>query len=434
MVQSRGFFLRMNNVRRGPKGIFEFRKAVPAALREAVGKWEWKQSLKTSDEAVAMLRARKLERAIAAQVENLKASLNGPGALTALNEAKRLIADLGPITTDLRLVADDLILQREGYDRLEDFLEDEANPRKEVVANALALAQGEEVRIGFKLSDALKLYLKDRGFDHKAELERKRQVNDLIAHLKADKDIEKVNRVEARSYMEKLVKDGYAPGSVNKQINSLKAMFTLALRELESDRINPWAGLKAKDDEAEKDKRRPFTLDEAKLVLSKLATCNDQLRRIGILTAYTGARLSEIRGLDASEVRGGSILIQPNAHRRLKNKSSKRVVPLFGPALEAVKGLPEKGPLFPKYASNKNSASQSLMAMLRNRAGIKDGKATWHSWRHLVKDLFRNANVDKETRDRLMGHSAGDVAFNYGAGPELEHLRAELERALKPLL
>lgn len=433
-ANGRGVFIHMKNVRRGARGIFEFRKAVPPALRELVGKWEWKQSLDTSDEAVAIVKARKLERAIAAEVAGHKAKLLPQGALEALTEARRIVAEFGSYPSDLHDVVQDRILSKEGYDRLEEFVGDAANPRHEVISSALALAQGDEVRPTLRLSDAVKLYVKDRAFDRKADLERNRQVDDLIAYLKEDRDVEKVSRFEARAYMERLTKQGYAPGSVNKQLRALQAMFTLAYRELESERANPWSSLKAKDDEAEGDKRNPFTLAQAVLVLRKLDTCNDQLRRIGIVTAFTGARLNEVAGLDATELREGTIYIQPNAHRKLKTKTSKRAVPLVGPALEAMKGLPKQGPLFPTYAGKSDIASAALMKMLRDRAKLADGKLTWHSWRHLIKDLMRNAKVAPDTQDRLLGHSGQGISFNYGSGPDLPHMREELNRALMPLI
>jgi integrase len=169
---------------------------------------------------------------------------------------------------------------------------------------------------------------------------------------------------------------------------------------------------------------------------------NTDLRRIGLITAFTGARLAEICGLDAADVSHAvisSINIRPNAHRILKTKSSTRVVPLVGPALDAIKAACEdhrSGPLFPRYArpGGPDAPSAALMKMLRTKAKIEDDKLTWHSWRHTMKDLMRNAGIDRELQDRILGHAGTGVSFNYGKGRDIGLLHDLMARALAPLV
>ena len=56
---------------------------------------------------------------------------------------------------------------------------------------------------------------------------------------------------------------------------------------------------------------------------------------------------------------------------------------------------------------------------------VTDDKAkVVHSLRGNLKDLLRDAGVNKETNDFITGHGSGDVAGKYGSGPSLK-VRAE---------
>ena len=356
-----------------------------------------------------------------------------------MESARGIAAEVDAVLPDWS-IAQDHILAKHGIDDIEELAlrlrKSPNDPKLKAISKALSIVQGDKVKVALTLKDALKLYLKTRKLDRKAELERNRIMDDLISHLRGDRPIEDVTRIEARSYMDKLINTGQAAGTVNKQLGFLQAMFTTAYREMESAKANPWAGLKVDDGELDKEKRNPFTLQQAKAVIPKIDTCNEELKFIGIITAFSGARLSEIVGLDAADVdlKAGTVTIQANAHRRLKNKSSKRTIPAIGPALEALRRLPTTGPLFPRYAGKADTVSAALMKMLRTRAKITDEKLTWHSWRHLAKDLMREAGVSHDNQLRLLGHAGEGVSFNYGKGVLMAQLRADMEKAYAPLL
>jgi integrase len=72
------------------------------------------------------------------------------------------------------------------------------------------------------------------------------------------------------------------------------------------------------------------------------------------LLGETGCRLAEIVGLrlDDIDLENGLIHIRPNSARRLKNKTSERVVPLVGyakPAIEQALAQADDEWLFPQY-------------------------------------------------------------------------------------
>ena len=176
---------------------------------------------------------------------------------------------------------------------------------------------------------------------------------------------------------------------------------------------------------------------------------NGELRDILVLLICTGARLSEITGLEIvdlqpSQFSGGPpcVWIRPNATRPLKTMSSRRRVPLIGPALQtaqdalarpASEGRTE-GPLFPRYGRNGggDAASQALMKFLR-RIGITDRRKVVHSIRHSVKQGLRDVGCPKEVRDAIQGHSAGDVAETYGSGYGVRKTAGWLGSAIEAL-
>jgi site-specific recombinase XerD len=440
----------MTNIQRTKSGIYRYRKVVPSDLRDAIGKSEILKTLDTKDERIALLRAMPLDK----QYDELFSKLRSErgkalGELESYERARELVAALGPYPHELRFVAADLIAQREGYASLEEW-EDKAlrNSAFEMVSKAVAMAQGSKVALQLTIRDALKLYLRDRsdkGQDNRTKFEkdRERSIEPLIAHLGADKFVGDVSRIEARSYFD-AVKTQFKPETVNKEIYLFKAVFAAAFRESELEKTNPWDGLRAYDDVPDRDKRNPFTLEQGRTVIAYLDTANADLRRIGLISALTGARLKEITGLVAEDlVLTGDLpflTIFPNGVRTVKNKSSRRVIAPVGPALTALieaKRENPTGPLFPRYGTGANgatAASAALMKMLRDRVGIKDQRLVWHSWRHTVKDLMRNAGVSLDIQHRILGHSGGGVSANYGKGYDLKVLAEALRQSIQPLL
>ena len=103
--------------------------------------------------------------------------------------------------------------------------------------------------------------------------------------------------------------------------------------------------------------------------------------------------------------------IRPHDKRRLKNKASKRTVPVHPQIIEAgftVDALPLK--------SDAHYYSKRVTPWLRTVVGITDPRLTMHSAGHTVKDRLRAARVPEHESRALMGHGATGVADGYGLG------------------
>ena len=457
--------------RSGKKGNFSFRISVPEALRQAIGKREIKRSLKTSDRRKAMLMAMKLYEDTQRQFHSKKPKGCQEGTPIELyEEAVQWLKGLGvnkiemerPQTTKEEdeaasrfAVADSLI------DKVQDG---EGTPLDGYKIEAL---QGTIKQPIPSVKDAVNLYLSERNGEATRTKANnlafkqmvKRYEKYLIASLEEDKPLTSVNRADARSFRDYLAgqkdkrgtKKGFEkalkPGSINKAIQIISAIFTLAIREWEIKAINPFAGLKVEELESRKDKRRSFTDAELAAYLSALDRVNIQAKQCAILMVYTGARTGEIGGLEAQDVHLEGqiphIIIRPNGVRQLKTPSSKRTVPLIGEALNAAtialraisKGKPES-PLFSRYGRprGQDALSAVLMKVIRGNLKIKDPKLVAYSARHTMKDKLRNGLVQPDLQDAIMGHSRGQVSEGYGDGYWLPRLSEALLLAYPPVL
>ena len=155
----------------------------------------------------------------------------------------------------------------------------------------------------------------------------------------------------------------------------------------------------------------------------------DERRLLIALISDTGMRFSEALGLVWNDIKLNHeyphIDLKPHPWRRLKTSSSKRLIPLVGASLEAVKVMHrqcDNSFLFKSYASedgcNGNSCSATLNKWLKQH--VPD--AVIHSFRHSFRDRLRNAGVQSEMIDQLGGWSKQSAGQGYGNGFQLSVL------------
>jgi len=158
-------------------------------------------------------------------------------------------------------------------------------------------------------------------------------------------------------------------------------------------------------------------------------------RWLPIVALFTGARLEEIGQLDVADVmeeNGVKFLFihaDQSTERRLKNKSSRRKVPIH-PRLEEL-GFLEFVELRRKQGAVKLFSTLKEMGGARKdkrtdafskwwrryteEIGVKTGKQkTFHSFRHTSKRALRNAGVDPSLADAIHGHTNKSISAHYG--------------------
>lgn len=295
------------------------------------------------------------------------------------------------------------------------------------------------------LEDARRLYLKDRvGDDKTKEMELDRIFKLVREALGKDRMLVSIKRLDAREVRDHMA-DGRKASSVDRYLNVVRAVINHAIREFDlTDFMNPFMNLEAaRKDKAEPDRdaRRPFTSDELKAVNGRMALlARPDLQLLWRILEGTGCRLAEVAGLRVSDVHLDHtiphIAVEWHEGRRIKNKVSRRDVPLLGDALAAAKAAVDaaKGEtmLFPAYGRKGGPASASAALGKHVRACVTDLRVTTHSLRHLMKDRLRLAGVSKTDQDIILGHSSGSEGERYGGDPMvlLEVGKRALEKAL----
>ncbi|MFN3962757.1 MAG: DUF6538 domain-containing protein [Fimbriimonadaceae bacterium] len=282
------------------------------------------------------------------------------------------------------------------------------------------------------LEDAKKFYITEKVAGSEfAQKKRKNRLEALMRTVKAalgevpalpDWTVDDAYKV--RDHL--LAKGTLKPSSVRRELNDLKGVFSLYKAKRLKSMENPFAGIDLPESTVtDKEAREPLPPDV--LVQTReliLANANPDLKLIWRLLEGTGCRLAEVAGLRLEDIvldrENPYVRIIPHEGRRLKNKSSRRDVPLVGDALtaatEAVKAAGKGAYVFARYSgpSGPNTASQSLMKWLRKVSA--NPLHAVHSLRHNLTDRCDLAGVHPTDKAAILGHlNSGTSEKHYGS-------------------
>ena len=150
--------------------------------------------------------------------------------------------------------------------------------------------------------------------------------------LAGDRDVSEYTRQDAKLFVHHLEMKGNKTATIRRRINSLSAIMNYAYSELDLDKRNPFTRLFIRNEGDDVFKRGTFINDQLKLGYAKALASGSSVKLLMPLLGETGCRLAEIFGLrlDDIDLENELIHIRPNSARRLKNKTSERVLPLVG--------------------------------------------------------------------------------------------------------
>lgn len=160
-----------------------------------------------------------------------------------------------------------------------------------------------------------------------------------------------------------------------------------------------------------------------------------------MLLAHSGCRVSEIlflRRADLVQVEGIWCVNVTEEGRLLKNKMSKRLVPVHSAVLKAglldyAHSQPEDGRLFPDLSKYMATKPSQWFTKLLKQTKLKTPSLTLHSLRHTVAVKLERARVHYSLMRRLLGHAIGKSVEDRVYLGSLTYSPAELKEAIEVL-
>lgn len=424
--------------------VFHFRRRVPLDLQKLVGKSHLTQSLRTDSRRLAVIRA----RAAAAQTDALFAHLrampkkqltDSPGfefTLTfdfdELGRKRAVASDVEPgqevsaavavATLQAHLESGVTHVQapaivRDEMPVLTDKLDDVWNDFKAEKINAKAWKDGED----------------------SAKYDYWPHVRAMIEHV-GNKSIKAVTFADAKSFQKYVLtaENGGSPQNRKQRLDRVGYLFRWAktMRFIDDDFHDAFK-YPAK---IPKNSYLKFENSDLVALFESEAYRTQQFKTpseywLPLLALFTGARLNELCQLTASDIglHDGvdTISILNEDGKRLKNESSRRIVPIHAKLIEI--GFLEyaskisSSRIFPELSESKSkqgdygkegtrkfTAYRRLVGVGADTYNVKTKKwsganrKAFHSFRPTLIDALRKANVPKERRTRLAGHQYTD--------------------------
>lgn len=431
-------------------GSFYFKRRVPLALRQQVGKEFIQICLHTRDIKVAARLIAGLVAKTNADWHYLRLPVGTTTRASTIEQATALLNSYDIDHNDPTASA--------GFDHFQDHLDSLLSPASQesifnsqhislpidlsrhlpaVAHTALLMTQG---KLEILPSDCLALYQKIRPMKEQAAKTSAIPFAYLLEHL-GERDIRKYRRVDANSFIQYLLKTKKVKTTtVKRYIGTLSSSWNLIIKEYElEDAKNPWKELEIPnlgDDSAE---RLPFTIPDYQKLYSIIGSPQDDLRTMIMILAETGARLAEIIGLGVDDCHIGPdeqipyIDLRERPWRTLKNKGSVRKVPLTAKALGAVQtALSLSKPslyLFPRYVDGKRTGATAASSTLNKYIRTQGIDLTVHSFRHGMTDLLRESRCADTVRESIQGWAKLKISDQYGKGASLKIMQEELIKA-----
>ena len=257
------------------------------------------------------------------------------------------------------------------------------------------------------------------------------KVRSFLAFLgpKADGPLTDISSADVIAFRAALAQR-LSPASVNHAVKFLRMVFEDAKRDnLVAE--NPAESVKTVKKSVERS-RRPFTLDELKVVLG---VANDEWRSLILFGLYTGQRL-----IDLARMTWNNIDLVSNEIRLVPSKTGRTVlIPIASPLLQHIESLSatdnpdqpvhryacevlekqgKSGTLSRQFYELLVKAGLAAKKTHRKRTDTEDNRRemspiTFHSLRHTATSLMKNAGVSPAIVQDIIGHESSAISANY---------------------
>jgi integrase len=281
-----------------------------------------------------------------------------------------------------------------------------------------------------------------------------RQQGEAFIAFGKDLPLPSITRAMASDFLDHLAKRGIGNRSLNKYAMTLAAVFDCATRRGRFEATNPFRDQRRKVEERSYE---PFTSGELSQLFASMVfetkpprySTASALPWAAAIATYTGCRLEEVAQLrreDLRQIDGIWCFDINEAAGRIKNRSSKRIVPVHSELiriglLKYHAALPrDAARLFPSLTARESKGGKLGPALgdgfevRRKQLGITRPNVCFHSFRHGVASALDRAGVSEVDAARILGHRVAGMSFGLYSqgGPGLARLRAVVEKVGYP--
>lgn len=300
-----------------------------------------------------------------------------------------------------------------------------------------------------------RLYMAEHSVDLKDSSRKSTETNHTVIGRAFDaielSDLRTHTREDMLALRAKLL-EGRLKSTVNNLIAKLQAVMSWAVR---TDKLVKQYTEKLKFTKGADSSRVAFTRDQVVTIMEQVKDLPEKSWQRWALSVLvvTGARVGEITYLTKADVRqvGGYWCVDINeddttedgmdgaeksTRKSIKNKHSKRLVPLVDGALgfdlSAFLAAVEAGALPSDHRIKPARASQALNIVLKDMLGeTKSKKQTLHSLRHHVMSSMQAAGVPVVYAQATAGQSTGAIVYDrYGSGVPVSKVFETIKQAL----
>jgi integrase len=248
---------------------------------------------------------------------------------------------------------------------------------------------------------------------------------------------------EVIKYAQKHDIDDYiSPSTVNKNIRAISAILSWSEKNGYFDDCanwsNPATGVRA--DDSKREARLPFDDKDVDSIFDdEYNSLTGAKFWVPLISLYSGARLEEIGQLLVSDIKKDEeydfwyMDINDKDRKSVKNKSSIRLIPIHQNIIDlGFLGFVEgSGRVFQELKRNKQDKLTAGLSKwfgnYKKRKGVISRQKTFHSFRHLFKDIVRSQIGNEELSDAITGHSNPSIGRQYGSGYGLSVLNHKMQ-------
>jgi integrase len=257
-----------------------------------------------------------------------------------------------------------------------------------------------------------------------------------------------VTREDCRQVRQRLIDKGLQASTISGYMTHVSTLMSWAQKEEYVDR-NPARGLALKSGPHARDLKHPFSEAQLRRIFSardwRDAKKNDPaIYFIPLTSLYGGLRITEACQLLTTDVRLQEniwiISVEPGPGKKLKSRAAQRIVPVHPDLIrlgfiEYARSRPE-GQLFDlptDSLAGPGGAFGKRFARFLKRVNADEPRTSFHSFRHVWRDMLKNAHVPEELAREVGGWSGRGASSLYGQGHSVAVLYEQICKLQPPV-